>query len=104
MIFRLFSATRTSDQISRLIFCQKVLDCLHSAFKTWSFRSDEKENVAKSYIGRDGHVQPYFDEFVSFSNFHFLSPYFHPEDFENLIKIFFKCHLVVQNRKSKFYD
>ena len=55
-------------------------------------------------MGRDGHVQPYFDEFVSFSSFHFLSPYFQPEDFENLIEKFFRCHLVVQNRKSIFYD
>ena len=35
---------------------------------------------------RDGHVQPYFDEFVSLSSFHFLTPYFQPEDFENRIK------------------
>ena len=48
--------------------------------------------VTKSHrkvIRRDGHVQPYFDEFVSFLSFHFLSPYFQPEDFKNLIKKIF---------------
>ena len=55
-------------------------------------------------MDRDGHVQPYFDEFVSFSSFHFLPPYFQPEDSENLIKNFFRRHLVVQNRKYIFYD
>ena len=42
--------------------------------------------------------------FISFSSFHVFPPYFQPEDSENLIKKFFRCHLVVQNRKYIFYD
>ena len=51
MTFRHFSVTRTSNQLSGLVLSKKVLDHFHSAFQTWDFPSDEKEIVAKSYIG-----------------------------------------------------
>jgi len=51
--------------------------------------SGSDESDSESSIPRDGHVQPYFDEFVSLSSFHFYPPIFNLKISKILSKNFF---------------